>query len=526
MRITKTLVLLLPLLWVYPSFAAQRSAESMYQDARKSYYALLSSPSKMKQRSAWNKVIRKFKIIVSNRPSSSRADDALYTVGLLYKKLSERTGAKADRDNAVKYFSGVISRYPKSNLADDAQRQIGDIRFEQRDTKRAKRAYRKTSRRKPSSSRKAGGSVATLTGLKRFSRDGYTRLILYLSNQTAYTVEKLKDPDRVFIDLLDTRAGRSIPKVKKYGDGMARAFRVAQNNSKVARVVLDLREKNTVYTVSSLRDPFRIVVDLGRSRRASAKATAPPRSARKAPPRAAARAGGGKIRTIVIDPGHGGKDPGAIGPSGLREKNVTLAIARKLKKSLAKKCGCRVELTRNSDRYLELDERTVIANSLNADLFISIHVNASRNRSARGMETYFLSPARSKDELETAARENMLALKSSNEVENDLAYIMSDLSNTRKVNDSVTLAKSVQRSMVRTMRRGYAGVRDKGVKQAVFYVLWRASMPSVLVETGFITNRTEERRLRDSRYISRLAESIAGGVMKYSKTYMVASNAG
>jgi N-acetylmuramoyl-L-alanine amidase len=230
-----------------------------------------------------------------------------------------------------------------------------------------------------------------------------------------------------------------------------------------------------------------------------------------------------RIRTIVLDPGHGGKDPGAIGPTGLKEKDIALDIAKRLKPILESRLKCKVYLTRTTDKFLELDERTMFANSVNADLFVSIHLNASRDRRARGVETYFLSPARSKDELETAARENMMALGSQDDIENDLAYIMSDMSNTQKVNDSSALAGSIQNNMTSALRRANIPVKDKGVKQAMFYVLWRASMPSALVETGFISNREEERRFKSSQYREDIAESIAAGLSSYGREYMVAS---
>ena len=531
-----------------------QSAERKYEKARRHFYALLASEEKLAKRHNWDRVITLFDKVSYLHPKSDRAPDALYTTGLLYERLFKRLGATKDKEKALLRFNAVISKYPKSSLVDDAQRHIGDIRFSERNYKKAKSAYKKAKRSvKPKINRKTKSpqktakktvrvedeSVSKLTGVESFGRSGYTRIILKLSSPTAYKAIRLKKPDRVFIDLLDTVKGSSTPKVIHFSKGIASSLRVAQNQSNVARVVIDLKESRSSHFVTALQNPFRIIVDVGRDNSAPAKKItkktsptrkvtkrAPPikkpvRSERRAPVR---KVSNNRIKTIVIDAGHGGKDPGAIGPTGLKEKHVTLAIAKKLKKALKKRMKCKVILTRTDDRYIALDERTVIANSHNADLFISIHVNASRNRKAYGLETYFLSPARSKDELATAARENMIAQKSGNTIENDLAYIMSDLSNTRKVNDSVSLAKSLQRSAVKGMRKNYRGIKNKGVKQAMFYVLWRATMPSVLLETGFISNRKEERRLRNPRYISRMADAIADGVTGYSRTYMVADN--
>ncbi|VAX24257.1 N-acetylmuramoyl-L-alanine amidase [hydrothermal vent metagenome] len=564
MYITRVLITALLIVWATPALSAQQSAESLYQNARRHYYALFSSPRKMKARKQWRRVINRFKTVVDKHPKSKRGDDALYTIGLLYKRLYFQLGDERDKQAALKSFEGVVKRYPKSNLVDEAQRHIGDIRYRERDEKKAVKAYRKalvrkkiiktTVSKRPKSrintgkKQKARGekivrrttpakararrdsgrqTLSKLIGVQRFSRNGYTRLILHLSNPTAYKTAKIKNPDRLFIDMLDTGLGPKIPKTTRYSSGMAKSVRIAMNQSKVARVVIDFSEPNTFQTVSALYNPFRLVIDLGR-RKMAAKSRPAVKSKRAPPKQRNVRVPSvnvkrsGRVRTIVIDAGHGGKDPGAIGPTGVKEKNVTLAIAKELKKAIEKKMKARVILTRSRDRFVELDNRTVYANSVNADLFISIHANASRNRRARGIETYFLSPARSKDELATAARENMISLGSRDATKNDLAYIMSDLTNTQKVNDSSILARSVQRSLVKGTRRQYHGVKDKGVKQAVFYVLWRASMPSILVETGFITNRSEERRLKNRAYIKTLANSIATGIAQFSRTYMVA----
>lgn len=508
------------LFYASPALSARQSAEAMYQDARRGFYDLLGSPSKMEDIQNWRIVINKFKAVITSHSSSARADDAQYTIGLLYERLYKKRGRSEDRDRAIRAFGRVPENYPKSSLADDARRHIGHMMYKPRPgTAASGRREVKTAK-----AAKDKAANARLTAVKRYSRDGYTRMILYFSQKVPYKVERIKNPERVYVDLpgVQTR----LPSVNRFDSGMVSALRVAKNGGGTTRVVFDLAEQNSRHTLSALHDPFRIVIDFGRDRRAAkASRTKKKKSAPSPGPAAASFARSyntGSLKTIVIDPGHGGKDPGAIGPTGLKEKDVTLAIARRLKKTLQRRLGARVVLTRRTDRFLELDERTVIANSLNADIFISIHVNASRNRAARGIETYFLSPARSKDELETAARENMLALGSSNEVENDLAYIMSDMSNTQKVNDSVILAKSVQRSLVDGARKRYRDTRDKGVKQAMFYVLWRGAMPSALVEAGFITNRREERRLRDRGYINKLADSIADGVVRYSRTYTVA----
>ncbi|MEE8483370.1 MAG: N-acetylmuramoyl-L-alanine amidase, partial [Nitrospinota bacterium] len=228
------------------------------------------------------------------------------------------------------------------------------------------------------------------------------------------------------------------------------------------------------------------------------------------------------IKVIVIDPGHGGKDPGAVGLKGLKEKDVVLDIAKRLRKELLRKCRCKVVLTRNRDVFIPLEERTAFANTQGADLFISVHVNANNSRRVRGVETYFLSPARSKAERYTAARENMVSNGTESKNINDLAFILSDMKNTSKINESSFMAASVQNSLVSTVGRKYR-VKDNGVKQAMFYVLHGARMPAVLVETSFISNPREEKRLKSASYRHQIAKGIALGVRNYANESRVAS---
>ncbi len=545
--------------------SAQQDVESLYQNARKHFYTLFSSPDKLENRKNWLKVIDKFKIIADNRPQSARGADATYTLGLLYERLYYKLKNRSDKASAVAYFGKIEKRYPKSSLIDDAHKHLGDIAFKSRNDKAAEKIYRKTIKRvvkkvKPApkkfmvakkveqknrvrsaktkflkTKKRRKPALSRIEKVTYFSKPSYTRVILHLSSKTAYREEILRNPSRIFVDLLGTVKGRNVPKLIRFTEGTAGALRIAQNRNDVARVVLDLgRGDNIYHSIAALDSPARIIIDIGKrhnsnrkharvatGRRITKKKSSARTTKRAAPAPISYKGGSGAIRTIVIDAGHGGRDPGAIGANGAKEKNITLAIAKKLRPILQKRLGAKVYLTRSRDRFLELDERTVMANSLGADLFISIHVNASRSRKAHGIETYFLSPARSKDELATAARENMIRAGAHNEIDNDLAYIMSDLSNTAKVNDSSTLARQVQKNLVRGMRRSYK-VKNKGVKQAMFYVLWRASMPSILVETGFITNPTEERRLRTGSYTAKIASSIADGVVKYSNSYTTA----
>jgi N-acetylmuramoyl-L-alanine amidase len=217
-----------------------------------------------------------------------------------------------------------------------------------------------------------------------------------------------------------------------------------------------------------------------------------------------------KTRKVVVDAGHGGKDTGAIGPRGVREKDLTLAIARKVAARL-KALGFQVILTRKSDVFVSLDERTRIANESRADLFVSIHCNAARRRKLEGVETWTLNVASDRYAARLAAFENAEA----DRAVSDLRLILADLATKANASDARDLAQSVQSSLVRTLRGRTGRVKDHGVKQALFYVLLGTRMPSILVETGFISNPKEEARLRSARFQEGTAEAISRGVKDY-----------
>ena len=219
------------------------------------------------------------------------------------------------------------------------------------------------------------------------------------------------------------------------------------------------------------------------------------------------------VSRIVIDPGHGGQDYGAPGYlKGVHEKDVVLQIARRLARKIREELKYSVYLTRNSDTFLTLEERTAIANTKNADLFISIHTNSHKDRRAYGIETYFLNLATDEDAIRVAAMENATSTKNIS----DLHTILSDLMQNAKINESSRLANYVQGSMVRHLKnKRYTRIKDKGVKQAPFYVLLGAQMPAVLVETSFISNPRECKRLTNPRYQERLCEAIVKGIRTY-----------
>jgi N-acetylmuramoyl-L-alanine amidase len=226
------------------------------------------------------------------------------------------------------------------------------------------------------------------------------------------------------------------------------------------------------------------------------------------------RALGLKIGRIVIDPGHGGHDTGTIGPTGLEEKEVVLDVGLKLRKLLERNTGCEVVMTRSDDTFIPLDERTAIANEKAADLFISIHANASHDESARGIETYYLNFTSSPDALEVAARENA----SSQESIHQLQDLIKKIAMSEKIEESQDFARQVQREVYSRVTKVGGAQRDRGTKKAPFVVLIGANMPSVLAEISFLTNPRDERLLKKSDYRDKIAYALYEGIVDYLKT--------
>jgi N-acetylmuramoyl-L-alanine amidase len=225
------------------------------------------------------------------------------------------------------------------------------------------------------------------------------------------------------------------------------------------------------------------------------------------------RALGLKIGRIVIDPGHGGHDTGTIGPTGLPEKDVVLDVALRLRRLLERKIGCDVVMTRDDDTFIPLEERTAIANQKGADLFISIHANASRDPSARGVETYYLNFTSNPDALEVAARENATSQESVHQLQD----IIKKIALTEKIEESHEFARQVQREVEQRVAMTGGEQRDRGVKKAPFVVLIGANMPSILAEISFLSNPRDERLLKRQEYRQKIAEALYNGILRYVK---------
>jgi N-acetylmuramoyl-L-alanine amidase len=372
---------------------------------------------------------------------------------------------------------------------------------------------------------------AAITGVRFLSWKSYTRVMLELSQTATYDVRRLKEdaarrlPARVYIDINGARMGAASRDPIPVDDGLLRQVRIGQYSQDVVRVVLDTNNLGS-YNTFMLADPYRLVIDIygGASmsngaaktdvmRRPDAHA---PRTMRAAKPLPAAPAVNG-LRKIVLDPGHGGKDPGAIGPGGVAEKDIVLSIAKKLARKLTAELGVQVVLTRNDDRYVALEDRTATANAEDADLFISLHMNASHNPESGGIETYYLDNTTDEAAIRLAARENGTSRRNIS----DLQFILSDMTQNMKLEDSITLAHRLQGSMVTGMAGVMSEVKDLGVKKALFYVLVGARMPSVLVEMFFITNRSEGRAMTRENYQDAMVQALFEGIEKFGQSNLM-----
>ncbi len=342
----------------------------------------------------------------------------------------------------------------------------------------------------------ASGKVE-VKDIRYWSISDYTRIVVDLSEPVKFSKNRISNPDRLYFDLMNTTIAKEIKNSLPVGDGILKVVRAGQFKPDIVRVVLNLAEIAD-FNAFVLDDPARFVIDVyGKEKK-------------KKPDAVTVK------RMIVIDAGHGGHDPGAVGLKGLYEKDVVLDIALKLKKILSSDPLNEIFLTRETDVFIPLEERTVIANKKNADFFISIHANASPRRKAKGVETYLLNWTDDDEAMKVAARENKISLKKmkamNRRMQMDvLDIIMRDLMRQNKRDESVKLAHYIQKSMVSTLDNSH----DLGIKQALFYVLFGARMPSVLVEVSFISNPEEEELLSMDSYRVQIAESIAGGLNKY-----------
>jgi len=509
-----------------------------------------------------------FEIIVRRFPTSGYADNALFQAASLADAAYEKFHRAEDRERASRFYRWLVQEYPQSSFVKRANAKL-DLLATPAVTERA-----------------------TLTEIQRTVMAGSVRVTLALDREVAYVEQRLAGPERVYFDLRNVQlAPGLLDTVLTYPSDVVNKIRTGRHPDHVARVVLDL-EDVADYSVFTLYNPFRLVIDAERTAARAAttvvpplpsstlpvaadspapsvvaaapqalgadvsaeglpKVEAPAKAAVPEPPAPApapravtvaaapappppplpatpmpvtpsANAAGGfsiarqlglSVSRIVIDPGHGGHDPGVLG-RGLNEASLVLDVALRLEKLLQKEDGVDVVLTRRTDVYVPLEERTEIANRQNADMFLSIHANASRNVEAKGIETFFLSFASSPEAEAVAARENSASAREMHQ----LPDLVKAITLNNKLDESRDLAQMVQDSLVTNLRKTNKEVRSRGVKKAPFVVLIGAAMPSVLAEISFVSNRQELALLKTQAYRQRIAESLYNAVTKYRRS--------
>ncbi len=353
---------------------------------------------------------------------------------------------------------------------------------------------------------------ATVRNFRIFSTPERTRLVLDLDRQTKVTELKSADSDAVVIRL--PHAAMSQSAKHRLDRGIIPApFQVSQTADGAVTVTLPGRAIRG-YKQFSLENPARLVVDVIPGLAIPESPTPNPTPVSPAtfePPPQPTIPQAKSFKTIVIDPGHGGKDPGARGARGTEEKDITLKVALRLRDLLSKQPGLRVLMTRDQDVFIELEERAKFANSHGADLFVSIHVNSHPSRAIKGIEVYHFGEAKDQRALEVAARENGTPLNSTGA---GVEYLLADLLTSKKIEESMELAWTAKESLV-TQMSGRYHIIDHGVKTAPFYVLRYTSMPSILAEIAYISNPSEEDLLRKSPFIRDVADSLLNGVTTF-----------
>lgn len=558
----KALAVIVAMVVAAASAQAAETARAMYQRALAQEHALRAQDSPTLAQ--MHRLIAAYEAVVRVHPTSGYSDNALWQGAGVAELAFERFKEPADQATAKRLLTRLTSQYPSSSLVARAKVQLASFDA----TATPDPVHVETAAAHPAPPPEtvpAADGPDMLEQVQRVVMPDGVRLILNLDAEAPFHQEEIDHPRRLFFDLHGVQAVASLKDATLKFDGdLAKEVRLGRHPD-ATRVVVDL-DGVASYDVYPLYGPYRLVVDLHRTKGAAAPAvsaaatafpavaattsgvsaspgsavpaalpdiTAEPVAPKSAPliasdplptvsalPPAANSNGkfslsrqlGLGVSRIVIDAGHGGHDPGAQG-NGINEAELTLDVAQRLKALLEKQPGIEVVMTRDTDVFVPLQERTEIANRENADLFLSIHANASRNADAHGVETYFLNFAMNPEAEAVAARENA----SSGQPMHSLPDLVKTIALNNKINESRDFAATVQRSMVKKLSAKNHHLRDLGVKQAPFVVLIGATMPSVLAEISFVTNKQDGSLLKTGPYRQQVAQALADAVLKYQQ---------
>jgi N-acetylmuramoyl-L-alanine amidase len=551
---------LLSLVVLASGAARADAADDAYQSAKDAYAKLKADQKRRALRHHWQNVAKKFDGVAAKYPRSDRAPEALFNSGELYNELSRFSAKDEDREAAQRAYRKLMDGFPKHKLADDAALSLarmlahheGDVRGARKVIEAAlknagdkkkdltallatlpKSAEKDDDAPAPAVARKSSDDEPAKKTKKAKSDDEPVAAKKSKAEDESIASKKLKDDDdeptvarkskkeplAPATDVAEAirRAIKPLEGVTgSTGEGpltaQARRLPTAArpDDDPPARADSDDVDEGDEPVVASLAERLRDVRIGARKPIDESEAKSRLQKLMKADAGSditLAQQLGLKVRRVIIDAGHGGHDTGAIGPKGTKEKDVALAIAKKLAVQL-EAAGLEVILTRDDDTFVKLEDRTRFANKQKGDLFISIHCNAAPTKTLRGIETYTLNTSSNRYSIRLAARENATTERGVG----DLQYILADLATKANTGESTQLAERVQRSLVRDLSGTYKGVKDLGTKEALFFVLLGARMPAILVETSFLSHPEEEERLADDDYQQKIADSISESV--------------
>ena len=566
---TRLLVLAIGVL-ALPALAAPDAAEQAYQAARKGYYALKKDPKRRKFRDSWLTVAHRFEAVARKYPKSSRAPDSLFSAAQLLSDLSRISLLAEDATASMEDYRALLEGHPRSSLADDAALALARAYLDREQPEAARKVLQRAAQLpkgdqtarlrllaaslppEPKDSGRKPGKGETVARRETPGAEPRSSAARESTDETRggtpaaerRTPARSAEPRAVSTHTTDARGtpvltvrqapGRPVetPEWLKQvtsrpaeTEGTATAESDSDPDDRDADPVEvgpadhatePVRKRPVAGTAPAVTDPTR---PTGPPDAGAILATAPRGQVRERLRAIGKRAPsdvtlaeqlGLKVRRVVIDPGHGGHDTGTLGADGTREKDVALAIAKRLRTVLTEQ-GLEVVLTRETDRFVRLEERARLANLARGDLFISVHCNSLPQRHIRGVETYTLNLASDRYAIRLAARENATSEKGMS----DLQFLLADLATRANTEESVRLATQVQSGLVSSLRSKDRKIRDLGTKEALFYVLLGTKMPAILVEAGFLSNAEEEKRLASGDYQDDVARAIAAGVQGF-----------
>lgn len=460
--------------------------------------------------------------IVSNYPNSDsrpEAENLLKVLSLEHDIALPKIMVSSSRDNKLSYVLPV-KYWSSDNYTRVVMMASGPVNYkeilleETKNTPRRlyidfKKSYIEPQYRAP---------VPIEDGLLKRIRTGQyspdtVRVVLDIESISSYKIYSLPDPFRVVIDVRGdkTTTTKDTPSKAPADTNPVATTPAEKKSTKTPEVpppgpVVVLRDNKKV-AVNSKSSPEAAKVSSSKVSTVPTKVVTIPQGK----PISLAQQLGLGVKKIVLDPGHGGKDPGAMA-FGLKEKDIVLDVAKKLAPILKKELGCEVVLTRKDDTFISLEERTALANTNNADLFISLHINAHPSAKVRGVETYYLNLTTNAEAMRVAARENATSTHQMSELQD----ILSDIMKNSKIDESSRLAQQVHNSIISEAdKRGFTDIKNLGVKQAPFYVLIGAQMPAILIELAFISNEKDQENLKNPAFLDMFTKEITEGIRAY-----------